>query len=72
MVNAQADDLRALRQKIEVAEAEAKELQGKDSRQLAISKKLHSETKELEAALEAIALKQSEILKAAQLEQVVV
>ena len=53
-----------------MAEAEARELQSKDSQQLAISKKLHAETKELEAALEDIALKQSEILKAAQLEQV--
>ncbi len=62
--------MKALRQRIDESEAEAKLLQSKDSQQLAISKKLHSETKELEAALEDIALKQSETLKAAQLEQV--
>lgn len=53
-----------------MAEGELKQLQSQDSAQIAAGRKLHAEVTRLEAALEAIAIRQSEIVKTARLEQV--
>lgn len=66
----QADELKDLKEQIDAHEAELKRLQAQETQQVAAGKRIHQEVKRLEAALEAIALKQSEIVKTAQLEQV--
>ena len=67
----QADELKALKLRIDESEAVLREARSEETQQLAAGKKVHQETKRLEAALEAIAIKQSEILKTAQMEQVI-
>lgn len=66
----QSDELEALKQQVLEGEGELKDLQRKESKQTAAGNAIHQDMKRLEGALEALALKQTEILKNAQLEQV--